>query len=240
MSCVQASIEDIERYLTGLLPEDEQQVFEEHYFGCAECFSRLEAVRAIQTAARTVKPSAGSGWWMRGVLGIAAALVVATGLWHWSSTKQPAASNPGVPSKLVLLAKFDAPSWTPMTLRGAGSTQSEAFRAAMQTYQAGNFPAASQQLRAVVSAQPALTEARFYLGISSIESGNRNDGIEQLKQVVAAGDTPWLEQARFYLAKALIGAGDVAGAKSQLEQVTAIRGDLAGEAQKLLDALARK
>jgi Putative zinc-finger len=243
MKCVQpASVDDIERYLTGLLPDEQQQAFEEHYFGCAECFARLEAMRAIQTAARTVKPRSRSRWWMPGALGLAAALALAVGLWFWWSgarTPRPApvARSEQPSDRLVLLARFDPPSWSPVTLRGGGPAQSSSFRAAMKTYQAGNYAAAAEQLETVVARQPSLTEARFYLGISSIMSGNRTAGIDQLRHVVAEGDTPWLEQARFYLAKALIGSGDLAGATSQLEQVVAIRGDFAGESQKLLAAL---
>ncbi len=237
MKCVQASVEDIERYLTGQLPEEHQQAFEEHYFGCSECFARLETVRTIQTAARTVKPGSAGNRWMGGALGLAAALALATGLWHWSTAKPYHPPSTAASDRLILLAAFDAPSWNPVTLRGAGPAQSDSLRAAMKTYQAGDYAAAAEQLGAVVAQQPTLTEARFYWGISSVEAGNRAAGIEQLRQVVAAGDTPWLEQARFYLAKALVGGGDIAGATSQLEQLVAIRGDLAGEAQKLLDTL---
>ena len=54
MNCVRAaSFDDIERYLTDQLSDEEQQAFEEHYFGCAECFDRLEQVRAVQAAARS-------------------------------------------------------------------------------------------------------------------------------------------------------------------------------------------
>ena len=246
MKCVQAaSVDDIERYLTGQLPDEEQQAFEEHYFGCAECFARLEGVRAIQTAARTVKPHSGSRWWMQGTLGLAAALAIAVGLWFWWSGARRVASPPlattAQPSdRLALLARFDPPSWSPTTLRGGSPAQSSSFRAAMKIYQGDDYAAAAQQLRKVVAQQPSFTEARFYLGISSIVSGDSPAGIEQLRRVVADGDTPWREQARFYLAKALIGTGDRAGARSQLEQVVAIRGDLAAEAQTLLGALTEK
>jgi len=246
MKCAQAaSAEDTERYLTGQLPDEEQEAFEEHYFGCAECFARLEAMRAIQTAARTVKPHAGSRWWMPGALGIAAALAIAVSLWLWWGNTRRAVPSPLVRAtqpadRLALLARVDPPSWSPLTLRGSGPAQSSSFRAAMKIYQSGDYAAAARQLDGVVAQEPALTEARFYLGISSIVSGNSAAGIEQLRRVVAEGDTPWLEQARLNLAKALIAGGDRAGARAELEQVAAIRGDLAGEARKLLDALAAK
>lgn len=241
MKCFQAaSVDDIERYLTNRFSEEEQQAFEEHYFGCAECFEKLETVRVIQMAARRVQPRAGSAWWMSGALGLAAALAIAVGLWFWWSDAHRLVSAPvarvtpsAPPDKFALLARFDAPRWPQMRLRGGDGAHTGSFRTAISAYHHGDFATAAQRLA------PVNAEARFYLGISLILSGNRAAGTAQLQRVIAGGDTPWLEQARFYQAKALIGTGDLAAARPQLQQVVAAGGDLAGNAQKLLDALAQ-
>jgi len=48
--------EIIERYVRNQLPEDERKAFEEHFFGCDDCFDRLQAtegfVAGVRDAAR--------------------------------------------------------------------------------------------------------------------------------------------------------------------------------------------
>ena len=235
-----ASDDDLERYVLGQMTDAEQQAFEEHYFGCDECFGRLETLRIIHSAARTVKTRSSPRWWLQGAAGIAAAVAIAVGLWlaygrHPRAPVQRSASVPAVKSdQFAELARFEAPSWNPVIVRGGGSTPSKAVREAMRTYQAGDFRSAAQQLRAV---RPRTPEVAFYLGICEIESGNTAAGAQGLRQVIAAGDTPWLEQAHFYLAKALLGTGDAPGARAELRQVLTIHGDYASESTKLLSAL---
>ena len=238
MKCVQAaSFDDIERYLTGQFSDEEQQVFEEHYFGCAECFARLEEMRAIQTAARSVKPGRRTSWWLPGLVAVAATIAVAVGLWLWRSQPKPVPQIARTPAATqpVLVAKFEAPSWKAVTLRGAADQPS--LRPAMTAYQHADYASAASQLEAIVAKQPSRTEARFYLGISRILSDDRATGISELRRVIADGDTPWLEPAHFYLAKAMLMNGNVSGARAQLEQVIPIHGDFAKEARELLNKL---
>lgn len=239
MKCVRpASFDDIERYLASRLSDEEKQAFEDHYFGCAECFARLEELRTIQEAARTVKPARRPNRWLPGALSIAAAVALAAGLWIWHSQPKPQPAIAHAPGQPVLVAQFEAPPWNAVTLRGASDQQS--LRPAMSAYRSGDYAGAARQLEAVLTKQPSLTEARFYLGISRVLSGDRAAGTAELQHVIAAGDTPWLEPARFYLARTLLAAGDRAAAIAQLQQVVAIHGDLATPAQQLLDTLANK
>jgi TolA-binding protein len=241
MKCLRpASDDDFERYLIGQMTDAEQQAFEEHYFGCDECFGRLEALRTIQSAARAVKSRKAPRWWPQGAVGIAAAVAIAAGLWLEYGRRppppvRPSASLPTQRSdQFAELARFEAPTWNPVIVRGASEARSKAVREAMKTYHAGDYRSAARQLRAV---HPQTPEVEFYLGICDIESGDVAAGAAGLRRVIADGDTPWLEQAHFYLAKALLGSGDTAGASDQLKQVLAIHGDYAGEATKLLSAL---
>src|ERR1043166_6530956 len=42
--------EIIERCVTGALSDSERDELEEHYFGCEECFHKLQTYRAVQSA----------------------------------------------------------------------------------------------------------------------------------------------------------------------------------------------
>jgi hypothetical protein len=65
-------------------------------------------------------------------------------------------------------------------------------------------------------------------------TNNHSGGMEELRGVTSAGDTPYLERARFYLAKGLIAEHDIKHAQEQLENVIAQHGDLQEQAQALL------
>ncbi len=59
----------IERYLSGQLPADEERAFEEHYFGCDQCFAAIkEAEKVIPVmpvaAAKKAKPSFNFQSWL--------------------------------------------------------------------------------------------------------------------------------------------------------------------------------
>ena len=92
-------------------------------------------------------------------------------------------------------------------------------------------------LRAAAKSQPDSVEVRFYLGICLLLTGDRASGIQELRNVIAAGDTPYLERARFYLAKALIGEHDIAQAQQQLESVIGMHGEFQKQAQVLLSQI---
>lgn len=104
----------------------------------------------------------------------------------------------------------------------------------MRDYSNRNYAGALARLDAVVKAHPDLLVARLYLGICSLYNGKGNAGIEELRSLVAEGNTPYVEQARYYLAKGLIGSGDVGGARHQLDALIAMHGEMAQQAEALL------
>jgi len=132
-----------------------------------------------------------------------------------------------------LLARFVPPAYEP----GKGVAQSPEFERAMEHYLRGDDAAALAGLRAVAKAQPDSVEVRFYLGICSLLNNDRASGLQELRSVVAAGDTLYLERSRFYLAKALIGEHDIVQAQQQLESVIAMHGEFQKQAQVLLSQI---
>lgn len=147
-----------------------------------------------------------------------------------TASAQPAETGPISAERYELLARFVPPAYQPTP----GAAHSQEFQKAMTLYQKGDDAGAIRALQAVSKAQPDDVEARFYLGICFLLTGDLASGAQELGGVVAAGETPYLERARFYLAKALIGQRNITGARQQLESVVAIHGDLEKEAQALL------
>lgn len=81
-----------ERYVTGKLPADESERFEEHFVTCSQCQDSLEAAERLRDALRSVSPEPVAvlqarpalpdrrGKWPRSAWLIAAGLVIAAGL----------------------------------------------------------------------------------------------------------------------------------------------------------------
>ncbi len=132
-----------------------------------------------------------------------------------------------------LLARFVPPDYQSKS----GTAEPPEFQQAIGRYLKGDDAGAIPGLRATVQATPDSVEARFYLGICLLLTNDRAGGLEQLRRVVAAGNTPYLERARYYLAKALIGQRDIPAASQELEAVIVMHGELERAAQVLLSQI---
>jgi hypothetical protein len=131
--------------------------------------------------------------------------------------------------RIALLARFQPPEYD-----AADDTDgSRGFRDAMDHYRKGDYAGAVPGLRAAVQSQSNSVEARFYLAICLLLTGDRSTGIQFLKDVTASGNTPFLESARFYLAKALLSESNLAGADLQLRIIIEMHGKLEKQAEVL-------
>jgi hypothetical protein len=146
----------------------------------------------------------------------------------------PAVSIPD--ERYEMLAAFRAPEYIPES-PAPKDFQNAEFRNAMQRYARQDFAAAIPELRAAANSTSSLIAARFYLGICLLLTGDRISGIQELRAVTEAGDTPYLERARFYLAKGLIAEHDISRAQTQLKSLIAQHGDLEKPATVLLDQI---
>ena len=248
MNCQEVEQQDIlGAYIAGKLPEAQRDLFEEHFFGCDDCLRNVEAARVAREVliARKASAPARNRWipW----LAAAALLVVGIAIWKAKTGRQievaavapkPAAevAEAKAGPDYTLLAKFDPPVYRPANLRGAEKTD-RAFRAAMERYAAGDFAGAAVGLRAVAGATAAFVEARYYLGIAELQTGDIAPGLSDLQRVIAAGDTPFLSEARFYAAKASLGQNDAAAARLQLETLVREKSELAPRAEEILKQL---
>ena len=133
------------------------------------------------------------------------------------------------PDRIALLAHFEPPEYDASDNAGG----SPDFRAAMEHYRKGDYTGAVSGLRAAAQAEPQSIEAQFYLAICLLLTTDRPAAIQLLKDVTAAGKTPYLESARFYLAKALLSEGNLAGADLQLRIIVEMHGKLEKQAQVL-------
>jgi tetratricopeptide (TPR) repeat protein len=261
MNCEQVMKEEIiEKYLLGRLGEADEEAFEQHYFECPRCFEELETYRALQAELRRAGPATRAeyferrpSWRWLWAAGLAAALVtVGIAFWLRRSAPQsvppaPAAMTlpramPPTPSRspgpfLTELARFEPPPYTPLTLRGVTDEATERFHEAMAHYLKKDYTAAIRGLRAAARLDPKAANTQFFLATSYLLTDKTDAAIQGFQRTIALGNSPYFEEAHFYLAKAYLGKGDVGAAQDRLKKTVQLRGDLAEQAQGLLNQL---
>jgi tetratricopeptide (TPR) repeat protein len=243
----------VERYVQGALAEDERAAFEDHYFECATCLERLEAMQALPEALarRRIAPAAairprrmGSAVAALSTLAAAAVLWVtlAPRIGLAPSPPPTEAPTPQPPSAdplagLRALGRLDPPAYDPPKLRGAPPP--EDLASAMRRYTRGDYAAAASGLEPVVRRDPRDATAGFFLGVSYLLTDRLDDGVTELRRTIALGDTPYLEEARLTLARAHLRAGRPDQALDELEQVITLHGDHEDEARELIRDVGR-
>jgi tetratricopeptide (TPR) repeat protein len=249
-------------YLRGELGEAERDVFEQHYFECADCFERLQVLRALPAVLRQEgaagrlprrAPAVASWAWAAGVafVAVAAAFVL-----RGSGTRDPwpgpspsseaspsgvaptTGASPETPGRppLEVLARVEPPPYAPLVVRG-GEEADDAFSRAMARYVRGDYAGAAASLRVAVREEPESVEARFYLGVTELLAGRPDAAIRELGRVAADSDPAFAEAARYYSAKAQLARGDVGAARRELQIVATGDGDHKERAERLLQDL---
>ncbi|MBI3210621.1 MAG: hypothetical protein HYZ37_17180 [Candidatus Solibacter usitatus] len=240
--------EIIERYLSLEMTESECEEWERHYFTCHSCFPALDAAVSIRRAlqARAVKPKVIAMrrrwvWAVPAIAAVAAGLVIGIILparrASQSESRPLAAQSMPSPDLITVLARVDAPRYTPLQLRAAEDEYGIRFRAAMAHYTRKDYRSAADALAPLATERPEHLPSRFFLGASRMLSGNASGAAADFQAVIAAGDSSYLEEAWFYLAKVRIAMKDIAGARVALQAAAALKAGLAAESGELLERL---
>jgi tetratricopeptide (TPR) repeat protein len=263
MDCREINEQDIiERYLSGELSDAERQAFEDHYFGCADCFEHLKIARALQengisTESRLSTPKyfwerVSSVW-----LPVAAVAVLAAAALYWTtlrtltgapqgrSTGQ--ATTRGVPAGaksqeerdaiVAQLSQVEPPPYAPKRLREAGNVGREQFDQAMRLYLQGNYGAAIEGLQKAARLAPDAVDVNFYLGACYLLTHQPKAAIDALRKAISPDYPDYAEQAHYYLAKAYLQGHNIQSAGAELEFTLEFGGERKGDAERLKQQL---
>jgi tetratricopeptide (TPR) repeat protein len=258
-----------ENYLLGRLSDEDRDAFERHFFECDRCLDDLRLLQAIQRELPRVdddrETTMAHPWiqWAT-LVGVAATIVLAVGVVLWMRPLLPPAvpepSDRQLPSQAAIpeaprlqtpestiaagpsleqLARVEAPSYQPLTLRGVQDEAMARFQAGMSRYGEADYRAAVPELRAAAKLSPDAAHIRFFLGISHLMAGQDIAAIDELRATIALGDSPYLEEAHWYLAKALLRQKDLVAAEAELETLIELQGTGTSEAGRLLTEIQR-
>jgi hypothetical protein len=231
-----------ERYVLCALSEPERDAFEQHYYTCSRCFEEVQVLQALRKPAPRARrnPAGRRFLWLGAVAAAVALAVIGTGsrMWRGAAPKGVAMREGASSARertLQLLARVEPPPYTATTLRGSEDTSDRRFRAAMARYTQGDYAAAANGLKEMLTGAADGAGPRFYLGVCDLLTGQMDDAVTQFRRVETFGETPYLEPGRFYLAKALLAKRDLAEAQRALVLTTELAGDKEAEARRLLE-----
>ncbi|MDH4270679.1 MAG: hypothetical protein OEW18_01750 [Candidatus Aminicenantes bacterium] len=250
MDCDQIEREEIiEKYLTGRLGRTEQAEFESHYFSCSKCLQKLQVSRLLQEKLwekgetilpQTQKPDrvrTGRRAWAYSAAAMVLIVAAAALWWQFRTSGGKQAGTEKAPPSLSMLARIEPPLYIQMALRGAADEATMRFRTGMKCYVEGRYREAIPDLRTAAELNPERASIRFFLGICLLLTEKTNEGIEELRKTISAGDSAYLEEAHFYLAKAFLGKRDIGGAKEELNWVLEKGSNMKEEAARILTQL---
>lgn len=239
LNCAEIEKNDwIERYLRGDLNDGDVQRLEEHLLTCKECHEHLEDLSllraslsedrwAVADEQRASRVQWGWAW-------AAAATLLAGAVILWPRlADQPSQGD----VDMARLSAVEAPPYEPIKLRAVASEGERRFREAMPAYQKGAFTEAIPGLEVAVALDPELAQAHFYLGACFLLSDQPGPAIGSFGRVVQTEDPRYLEWAYLYRAKAYLRVADLESARRDLGHVVGMQGELAAEAQEVLDQL---
>jgi len=258
MDCNDINEQDaIERYLTDELSEPDRQSFEDHYFGCADCFERLKIARAlqrrsVQTRNGFVSTSYFSGRFRATLVPLCVVLafaISATVYWRGRESRVlRQAAESGATDRttidrdaevrkketlLAQLAQVEPAPYIRKRLRETGDSASAKFDTAMSRYIRNDYVGAIMGLQKAAALQPDAVDVNFYLGVSYLLTNQPKAATSVLQKAISPEHPDFAEQAHYYLAKAYLQEHNIASAQAELALTLEARGEREKDARRL-------
>lgn len=227
MSSCHGRSDDAARYVRERMSDVETAAFEEHLIGCRACQADVRLATALthQLADHKLKSTPKLGVTARrsaiiGTLALAAGLVLMV-------TRSDRRVNPY--EELGSVAS--PPPYGGVGVRSTDNADDALFARAMTEYRNGNYSAAANGLRAARTAGVDSAVTTFFIGVSSLLSGDLRAAESELSAASAMTSGLYAAEAQYYLAKVLLRAGNPEVALTHLR--------LAAESASLTSAAAR-
>jgi tetratricopeptide (TPR) repeat protein len=128
-------------------------------------------------------------------------------------------SNYSRPSNDKIFANYYHRYEAELLTRSAGPSEVSDLIKAIQLYDKGNYQEAIVKLEAIIKSDASNTAARFFIGVSYIETKNFDKAIENLNFVIAQNDTAFVEHAEWYLSLCYVKTNQMSKAKTLLHKI---------------------
>lgn len=212
-------------YVSGDMPDESLDAFEEHLLGCAECRAEIVAGGAA-TAELRLAPVRVKRRWPVARLAVVATAAAAVVLVAWRESAR------------LRLARIDAPEFVGTTVRASAEAAVPMIDSAMQAYAAADFAAAGRLLARAANTDSSPAVA-FYLGVSLLKAGQADAALAALLRARQPARNPYADEATLFAAKALVRLRQRDSALALIRR-TAGQGALSVELRAFADSLARR
>lgn len=135
-------------------------------------------------------------------------------------------------AKLSELAWQNPLPYTEILSRSPGDSVT-AFSRAMKGYLAQDYAQVSEELRAIVTAEPQDGRSWLYLGVCEYMNGQYKQASAALQQTLQSGERLYADHANWYLANVYLKSGEPDSAVRILSQLAAGSGEWAERAKAL-------
>lgn len=99
------------------------------------------------------------------------------------------------------------------------NNETSALIAAIQLYDKGNYPGAIARLSDLLQKDNSNTTARFFIGLSYMETKTYDKAIANFNAIMAEGDTAFIEHAEWYMALCYVRTNQIKQASDLLKHI---------------------
>ncbi len=179
-------------YAANTLAVGDADAFEQHLLICASCRNEVRLAALVRSELR-IPSRRFNPWMLGGGLAIAAGFALI-----FTSTRT------GSNSLAALGGVAAAPVYSGVTVRANTSATDSLFAQAMISYQQSNYSKSSEQFVAARAAGADSVTTTFFLGVSSLMSGNAVAAVKELQRASAMPQSAYTSESHYYLAKAFL------------------------------------
>ena len=237
----------IDRYVSGEMVDDERDVFEtrmREHAGLAQqvhlhrdIMSGIEYHFARELKERLALSDIEKKKFNYGLLWkVAAAVLLVAGLGAAAYYYLPQAAD----KQQLFAANFKAyPNALTQRVRSEPATDEAGLPAAMQQYDAGQYPQAIAEFNALLATDSLDEELAvvFYRGVAYLGSNQAQEAIADFEVVLQQADTLFAEPAAWYLGLSYLKAGKTERAREIFAKLRDREGDYAKQASDLLEEI---
>lgn len=218
----------IDCYLHGDISEEDRETFEEHYFTCDECFTKLKInERLHKKGFRVVLKGKKPLFILKPILVLSSIFVlVISSIIFINGVNRSRVMNE--------LSKFSPPIFVPIETRNV-STQ-EKFFLAMKHYKNKEYNQALQILENI-ELQSDNPQVTFFTGICYLINDNPRTAIKKFDIIIKDMNPSYYDEAIYYKGKALLKLKKKKAAMEQFENLSKMFSPYASRAKSILKEL---
>jgi tetratricopeptide (TPR) repeat protein len=227
----------IEAYLQETIEETQREQFEEHFFGCRECFLGLKINETLMNKEVRIPMKVKPRFFAFKVL---KPMLVMSSLFLLILVSTLLVQHGRHDRRLQESLEFDLPLYHQGELRGAlegDAALEDEFSRAMHSLQARDFRSALGILEQPALAAAALPKVEFFRAICFLGENETEKAGEILDAIIRAMNPAYFDEALYYKGFVLLRQGHRQAARKQFQKLADMLSPMAGKARAMVQKI---